>query len=142
MLSIALLGFADATYLSIEHLRGAVPNCTLLEGCDVVTTSAYSEIFGIPVALGGSFYYLTIFLLLAGFLDTKKETLLHIASMLTPLGFLFSAWFVYVQLIILEAICIYCMGSAISSTLLFLLGMMILKKTKATPKTVLNTIIL
>lgn len=33
-----------AAYLTIQHLRGAAPFCTLLEGCEVVTTSEYNEL--------------------------------------------------------------------------------------------------
>ena len=128
MLIVALIGFADATYLAIEHLRGVSPNCSLLEGCEVVTSSKYSEIFGIPVALGGSVYYLSVFLLLVAYLDTKKIFFFRLVTLLTPLGLLASAWFVFLQLGILKAICIYCMGSAISSTVLFVIAMVALRK--------------
>ncbi len=128
MLVVALIGFADATYLAIEHLRGVSPNCSLLAGCDVVTSSKYSEIFGIPVALVGSLYYLSIFFALVAYFDTKKIHFFRVAAYLTPLGLLASAWFVYLQLGILKAICIYCMGSAISSTTLFIVAMLAIQK--------------
>lgn len=131
MLIVALIGFADATYLAIEHLRGVSPNCSILAGCEVVTSSKYSEIFGIPVALGGSVYYLSVFLLLVAYLDTKKIYFFRLVTLLTPLGLLASAWFVFLQLGILKAICIYCMGSAISSTVLFVLATVAVRKKNA-----------
>lgn len=122
-LVISFLGFADASYLTIEHFRGVVPNCSILKGCEVVTTSSYSEIFGIPVALLGAFYYLTMLLLSIAFFDSKKERVLRLAWIITPLGFLASAYFSFLMIVVLKAICIYCVGSVITSTLLFIIGM-------------------
>lgn len=127
-LIISFLGFADASYLTIEHFLGATPNCSLLEGCEVVTTSSYSEIFNIPIALGGSIYYISLFFLALAYLDTKKERLLKTAALLSPLGLCTSVYLVSIMAFVLNAWCIYCLGSAISSTLLFILGMIILKK--------------
>jgi len=123
-----LLGLADASYLTIEHLRGGVPNCSIIEGCDVVTTSEYSEIFGIPVALLGALYYLTMSGLMLFWLDKRKNSTLRIASYLSIAGLGASIYFVYIQLFVLQAICLYCMGSALSSTLIFILSMLVLKK--------------
>jgi uncharacterized membrane protein len=130
MLVISILGFADASYLTIGHLRGIAPSCGVLKGCETVTSSSYSEIFGIPVALGGSFYYLFVFILSIAYLDTKKEQLIQFASILTPLGLAASIWFVYLQIVVLKTICLYCMWSALFSTVLFTLGMTVLYKIK------------
>ncbi len=126
---IALIGFADASYLTFTHYSGISPACSVIEGCEEVTTSAYSSVFGIPVALGGALFYLTMMLLSVMTIESKKQCPLKIAGYLSPAGFLASVWFVYLQIYVIEAICVYCMGSAISSTLLFILGMIALKKT-------------
>lgn len=126
---LALLGFADASYLSYEHLTQGDVSCPINGvGCDKVLTSQYSEMFGIPTALFGSIYYLTVFILLI-LLKTKKQGkhLVLIAGA-TTVGFLFSLYMVYLQLFVLHAICPYCMGSAGSSTVLFLMGFWILIK--------------
>ena len=125
---LSTLGFLDATYLTVEHYRGIVPPCSIVVGCATVTTSSYSLIFNIPVALLGSLYYLTILLLSVAYLDSKKEPILRLAAGLTVCGFLASAWFVFVQWQVIKAWCLYCIGSATSSTLLFILGMAYLKK--------------
>lgn len=130
LLIIALIGFGDSSYLAFEHITGGTPNCSIVEGCEVVTTSVYSELFGIPVALLGAFYYLTIAALMVAWFDKKKEIVLKLAGWFSWAGLAASAWFVYVQLGILKAICIYCMGSAASSTLIFILGMILLSKMK------------
>ena len=123
ILVAAVLGFGDSVYLTIEHYQGTTPPCSILEGCEVVTTSRFAKILNIPVALLGSLYYLTIIVLVVNFLDSKKDTILVALAYFTWIGLLASLWFVFVQLAILDAICIYCMGSVTSSLLLFILGM-------------------
>ncbi len=128
MLVISLFGFADATFLTIKHYNGSDLVCGEHGGCNVVTTSEYATIFNIPVALLGSLYYLSIFLLSVGYLDSKNKTAEKLLSWLPISGLAASAWFVYLQLFVINAICVYCMGSAVTSTLLFILGMTILYK--------------
>ncbi len=121
-LSVSLIGFIDATYLTIEHYLGNIPLCSLTSGCENVLTSQYSIVFGIPVALLGAAYYLLIFLSTIAYFDTKDSKILQAIAILTPIGFLMSVWFVYTQLYILKAICEYCMLSAATSTILFIGG--------------------
>lgn len=123
----ALIGFADASFLAIEHYRGVVPPCTIISGCEKVTTSDYSEVFGIPLALFGAIYYFTLLILIIAYFDLKKEAILKIAALITPVGFLASLYFVYLQLIVIQAICLYCMISAAASAMLFVLGIIILR---------------
>ncbi|TSC81907.1 MAG: Vitamin K epoxide reductase [Parcubacteria group bacterium Gr01-1014_20] len=129
-LVVAFLGFLDATYLSVEHFRGVIPPCTIVEGCEKVTTSEYSVILGVPVALLGSIYYLFIIVLSILFLDRKNEKYFLYASYLNIFGLLAAIYFVFIQLVIIKAICIYCMFSALTSTLLFILGLLVILKSR------------
>lgn len=129
-LILGAIGFIDATYLTTQHFLGTPVACSILKGCEQVTTSPYSIIFGIPVALLGSIYYLAILILSVIYLDSKKINILNIIAKITPLGFLASLYFVYLQIFVIKAICLYCMGSAATSTLLFILGMIYLAKHK------------
>lgn len=122
-LAVALLGFLDASYLTIKHYAQSSVTCGLTQGCEIVTTSAYSQILGVPVALLGSLYYLTLIVLLIAYMDRKHAWLLRTASLFTCLGLLASVYFVSVQAFVLGAWCQYCIGSALSSTLLFGIGM-------------------
>jgi uncharacterized membrane protein len=75
------------------------------------------------VALLGVLYYLTVFFLAIAYLDKKHKKILSLLSLFTIVGLMASAWFVYAQLVLLDAICLYCMGSAVTSTTLFGFGM-------------------
>lgn len=123
----ALIGFIDASFLAVEHYRGVAPPCSIVSGCEKVTTSRYAEIFGIPLALMGAIYYFALLVLTVVYFEAKKETILKIAGLITPVGFFASLYFIYLQLFVIGAICLYCMISAISSTILFILGIIILR---------------
>lgn len=126
-LAVSFLGFLDVTYLTAEHYLGLPLNCSVFEGCEQVVASKYATIGSIPVALFGAIYYLSIFLLAIFYLDTKRIVALILAVLLTPLGLSASLWFLYLQLFIIKALCLYCIISAISSTSLFILGIVTLK---------------
>jgi len=127
LIAVAFIGFLDATYLTAVHYRGADLGCTDWGSCNEVTTSKYSEIFGIPLALLGALYYLGVFILSLIHFDTKKLLPLKLIPFATAFGFLFSLGLVYLQLFVIHAICLYCMFSALTSTTLFILSLFILK---------------
>ena len=120
-------GFLDASYLAAKfYLGGPIP-CSILNGCEKVTTSEYATIFGVSIALFGAIYYLSILILTIAHLDTKKMSLLYIASLFTFIGFLFSLRFLYLQLFVIHALCLYCLFSLFTSSLLFITGLVVLK---------------
>jgi len=121
-LIISFIGFLDASYLVVQHYRGEPPSCAIFTGCETVAESKYAMVGPIPLALLGLLYYLAIFILTVAYFDTKKERLLLLAVLLTATGFLASLYFVYLQLFVIKAICLYCMISAASSTALFAFG--------------------
>ena len=126
----ALIGLIDASFLTIEHYRGVVPPCSIISGCEKVTTSPYAEVFGIPLALFGAVYYFALLVLIIAYFDLKNAIILKIAALITPIGLLASIYFIYLQLIVIKAICLYCMISAAASITLFVLGIIILRATK------------
>lgn len=130
LLTVSFVGFLDSFYLTTKHYSGTALNCSLLHGCEQVTTSQYSTFFNIPIALLGVLYYLTIFILISLYLDTKNKRILTILPFLTPIGFLASGYFVYLQLFTIKAICIYCMLSALTSTAIFILSIFVVKYKK------------
>lgn len=117
----AFLGFLDAMYLATSHFIGIVPPCLVVGGCEQVTTSSYSVILGIPVAVMGALYYLSVLAAALLYVDKKHPLAIKVLQVLTGTGFLFTLWFLYVQGFIINAWCTYCLFSAFTSTLLFIL---------------------
>ena len=134
LLVIALLGFADSTYLTIEHYKGVIPPCTIVSGCEAVLTSTYSVVLGIPVSLLGAIYYFLILVGVFAYIEGRNEKLLRMALLVTVLGFIFSMWFLIVQAFILQAWCLYCLISTGTSTILFVTAVVIFSKYR-TPDT-------
>ena len=127
----AFIGFADAAYLSAKHYVGEIPPCSLVNGCETVLTSPYATIAGnIPLALVGALYYLTLFIGGIIYVDTKNSRVLKAVAYLTAAGFITSVILVSLQLFVIHALCLYCIASAITSTLLFIFGIIILRKLK------------
>ncbi|MDP3962408.1 MAG: vitamin K epoxide reductase family protein [bacterium] len=129
LIAVAAVGFFDAAYLTIQHFMNVIPPCTI-DGCETVLASAYAEVAGVPVALLGAVYYLSIMVLLIAYLDSKKEALLRWALAITALGFLASIYFFILQAWVIKAYCQYCLLSATTSTILFITAIAIFKKAK------------
>jgi uncharacterized membrane protein len=106
---VALIGLGIATYLTVVHYAGGSPVCAIAHGCEVVQHSDYAAVAGIPVAVLGLAGYLAILACLARDDETARTATAFVA--LAGLGF--SAWLTYVEVGVLHAICIWCVGSAI-----------------------------
>ena len=128
MFIAALVGFADSAYLTAEHVRGVVPPCTVLKGCEAVLASSFSSIGVVPVSLVGVLFYGAMIVLLVMYLDSWDRQILHRASWLSVAGFLGTLYFVFVQAFILHSFCQYCMLSALTSTTLLVLGIVVMKQ--------------
>ena len=87
-------------------------------------------LFGIPLATWGVLFYLGIGFLALLYMDTKNLIVGKLIVVATTLGFLSSLYFIYVQKFLIKAFCVYCILSAIISTILFALGIVIWQKLK------------
>jgi uncharacterized membrane protein len=118
---VALVGMADAAYLTIEHLAGNSVRCMVVSGCDEVLQSKYATVAGgVPVAAVGLAAYFTVFSLatLAAFGYEGARKLL---TPLVAVMFLATLWFLYLQAFVIKAFCTYCLISATITTVLTLL---------------------
>lgn len=121
---VGLIGFIDATYLATNFFLKITPPCFATGGCDVVTTSQYATILGVPIALLGALYYLFVLALWLFYVDKKQKRVLTALPWITSSGFIFSLWLLGLQIFVLEALCSYCIISALTSTLLFVFALM------------------
>lgn len=131
---LALVGFSDATFLFAKRISGAPIPCFITSGCDTVSKSPYSVLFGIPLSLLGMVFYLGTGLLAVLYFDTKSTVVAKLIPLATAFGFLSSAYFIYIQKFKIGAFCIYCIISAIIATILFGLGVIVHKRVKESSK--------
>lgn len=127
-LLFAVLGFGDATYLTIEHYANSIPPCSIVDGCETVLTSTYATIGPVPLALLGALYYLVMVVLTVLYLDTRSARWLRYATYIATVGFVVSVGLVALQFFVLHAVCLYCMGSAAFTTALFVAGMVLRRR--------------
>jgi uncharacterized membrane protein len=113
-IGVALAGLGIATYLTVVHYGGGEPVCAVAHGCATVQQSDYATLAGVPVALLGLVGYLAVLVSLA----RDGEAWRTAGAFLSIAGLGFSAWLTYVEVGVLHAICIWCVGSAICMTLL------------------------
>ena len=114
------IGFADASYLTVLSYSGSIPPCRIVSGCEEVLTSAYAYIWGVPLSLLGAVYYGAILLLLGLYWSKRTQKTRTMIRLLAGAGIIATAYFVYLQALVLEAWCTYCLISAGTSSSIFL----------------------
>jgi uncharacterized membrane protein len=112
---IALVGLGIAGYIMYEQVRGRFPQCRE-GGCETVLTSQYAELFGVPLYYLGVIGYISIFA--TTLISGDRGRLL--GFVLSFFGFGMSAYLTFLQYVVIESICVWCRGSAIAMTFLFL----------------------
>ena len=113
-IGVALAGLGIAGYLTAVHYSGGTPVCAVAHGCATVQQSDYAALAGVPIAVLGLLGYVSILAALA----RDGEEWRTAAAFLSLAGLGFSAWLTYVEVGVLNAICIWCVGSAICMALL------------------------
>jgi uncharacterized membrane protein len=119
MLILSIIGIADAAYVAHANYAGAQLWCPIIDGCNAVINSPYSRLFGMPMSYFGFIYYLFMFGLAARLAyDPAANSVRFRAILYAALGAISSAYFIYLQLGLIAAICSYCLISAVTSVLL------------------------
>jgi uncharacterized membrane protein len=112
---LAVAGLGVAGYLTWVHYADLEPICAGGSGgCERVQSSEYAELAGVPVALLGLIGYGAILASLAVPGDAGRFA----GALLALAGFGFSAWLTYVELFEIDAICQWCVASAVLMTAL------------------------
>ena len=114
---VAVAGLGVAGYLTAVRYAGDDPACVIGGGCHTVQQSEYSELAGIPVAVLGLIAYAV--LLVAAILPGPAGRALGLFTALVGVGF--SAWLTYAELVLIDAVCAWCVTSAILITLALIL---------------------
>jgi uncharacterized membrane protein len=113
---VAALGIGVAAYIAIAEANGGSPVCLAGgSGCETVAKSSWSHLEGVNVAVLGLVGY--ALLLATAFFANDLARFAGFALALGGLGY--SVFLTYVELFKIEAVCQWCLASAILMTILF-----------------------
>lgn len=125
LIVLALFGIADSWYLYQSAVTDTALSCDIgagLDGCNVVAQSAYSYLFGIPLALYGVGFFTVVFALAAALLVVSRRELYSALYALGIFGTFASLVFLFIQFALIKALCIYCIASALITFLMLYLA--------------------
>lgn len=113
---LATFGIGVATYIAIADSGGGSPVCIAGgHGCQTVAESSYSHVLGVNIAIFGIVGY--VILLACALLRGDGARMIGFLASLV--GFGYSIYLTYLELFKIEAICQWCVASALLMTLLF-----------------------
>ena len=127
---LAMGGAILALYLALYKL-GLIGELTCSIGsCETVQLSKWATFLGLPVALWGVGAYLAVLALaLIGlqpaFLNSRAISWMLVG--LNAWNVAFSGWLTYLELYVIDAICIWCVVSAILMVIIFVLSLLDLR---------------
>jgi uncharacterized membrane protein/glutaredoxin len=119
LLAVSLVGVALTAYLSwTSWSGGSVQGCTEGSGCDLVLSSKWATLMGLPTAFWGLLTYVT----LAGLaFIARADQQWRLAWTIAFFGVLYSAYLTTISLTVLGAACPYCLTSLTLMTAIFAL---------------------
>jgi uncharacterized membrane protein len=135
---LALLGFLSALYLTLVHYRGGIPRCYVVQGCDIVQTSKYSTVLGVPLALFGGVYFTLMFYLGIGLMATPTRKLVLGYKVLSYAGALAAIPLFLLQAVVLRAFCTYCLATEAVLLLMWVGSFAVKAARPATPSAAQN----
>lgn len=117
--ALTVAGLAVAGYLAYVETQLVAAVCGPVGDCNAVQSSAYARLFGVPVGVIGLAGYVAI---LGAWLwgrsgnPTARALLLGMAAA----GVAFSIYLTWLELFVIRAVCLWCLGSAVIMTLIML----------------------
>ena len=117
LIVLTFVGIGIASYLTYVHYQELSPICST-GGCERVQSSRYAKVAGVPVPLLGLIGYVAILISLL----VRGEMARLATAVMAYGGFVFSLYLTYLELFEIDAICQWCVGSAVVMTLIAVLA--------------------
>lgn len=112
---LALLGLAIASYLLAARVLGEAPACGPVKGCETVAASEYATVLGVvPVALFGVIFSIVLVGACLAWWRRVDRRALYLAYGLGLAGIIAVIYLTYLELFVIEAICVWCVSYAIT----------------------------
>ena len=122
-LALVVIGICISGYISYTRLTNTSVQCVESGAfnCELVQSSTYSKIAGIPIAYLGFLTYLVLggLLLLQNRIAFLRSYGVMLQFGIVLFAFLFSMWLVYLQVFQLEALCPWCLAHEVTMSILF-----------------------
>ena len=112
MVGLALLGLAIAGYLLTVRVLGEAPACGPVRGCDTVAASPYATVAGWPVALFGVAFSIALLVATMAWWRRADRRAVYASYGLGLLGVVAVGYLTYLELFVIEAICLWCVSYA------------------------------
>jgi uncharacterized membrane protein len=129
-IGLVILGLLVSVYMTIFKITSNENMCIGSKGCSIVNGSRYSEVNGIPVAMIGVGGYCALLAIL--FLERKPGFIKQNGTMLffelSLIGFFFTVYLIFVEIVLIKAYCPFCITSQVAMTLIFILSIIRLIK--------------
>ncbi|MGC1376390.1 MAG: vitamin K epoxide reductase family protein [Anaerolineales bacterium] len=126
VVALCVLGLGVAGYLTYVETTQTSAVCGPVGDCNAVQQSSYARLFGVlPVGLLGMVGYLFILgaYLVKNYAGEKwKEPAAGAIFGMVLFSVIFSIYLTCLEIFVIQAVCIWCLSSAVISTLLLLLG--------------------
>ncbi|MEO8945039.1 MAG: vitamin K epoxide reductase family protein [Gemmatimonadaceae bacterium] len=123
--ALALVGVFVALYLTLYKV-GVIGHLACgMGGCERVNTSRWAIFVGAPVAAWGLVFYIaTLVVALVGTSPSmlNRREVSYLLATMSLVGVAFSAWLTYLELYVIDAVCRYCVASAVIVTLIFIVS--------------------
>jgi uncharacterized membrane protein/glutaredoxin len=117
LFGLALVGMALSAYLTFSAWQGRqVAFCAAGEGCDVVLSSRWSTLFGLPTSLWGFLMYAALATVAW---NKRADSQWKFAWVISLFGLLYSIYLTSVSLFALQAACPYCLTSLTLMAIIF-----------------------
>jgi uncharacterized membrane protein len=131
-----VLGLVASTYLTVEHFTAstslACPESATIN-CQKVTSSSYSHLLGVPVALGGALYFLVMVALVSP-PAWRVPVLDRVRVVAAGVGVLAVLYLVWAELLRIDAICLWCTVVHLVAVALFAIAVLATAATAAVPE--------
>jgi uncharacterized membrane protein len=120
---VSVAGLCVAGYLTYEHFTSSSTLACSDNGivnCLKVTTSSYSEVAGVPVAVLGLVFFAVMFVLQLPAMWRRPEPLIRLGRLgWAVVGLATVLYLLYAELFAIDAICLWCTTVHVLTLLLF-----------------------
>jgi uncharacterized membrane protein len=117
----ALAGFGIMLYLTVIHYTRDQSFCDISQqfSCDAVTTSIYSQIFGLPISILGLLYFAWI---LFSVFYLKGDVFFRTNFLITLFILIPSLYFSLLEIFVIKSICVLCETSKLLMAAILLIA--------------------